>query len=226
MIRLVDRIPELRHDLEEVADPEKAFAMAAYMKDRFVFLGVPSPDRKLLARPLINAVKNAAEADLLDLTQVLWDEPEREFQYIAADALRRGANQLSAEALPRVSKLITSNSWWDTVDALAINTVGPMVTNHPELAQDMDKWINDDNLWTARTAILHQLKYKSNTDPDRLFNYVEQRASDTEFFIRKALGWALREYAKTEPDAVQTFVATNEGALSGLTKREALKHFK
>ena len=226
MIRLVDRIPELRHDLEEVADPEKAFAMAAYMKDRFVFLGIPSPERKLLARPLIKAVKNATEADLLNLAQALWDEPEREFQYIAADALRRGANQLSAEALPRVSKLITSNSWWDTVDAVAINTVGPMVTNHPELAQDMDKWISDDNLWTARTAILHQLKHKSDTDPDRLFDYVQQRASDTEFFIRKALGWALREYAKTEPHAVLSFVTANQDSLSGLTKREALKHFK
>lgn len=225
MIRLVDRIPELRHDLEEVADPEKALGMAAYMKDRFVFLGVPSPDRKLFARPLINAVKRTTETDLLDLARALWDEPEREFHYVAADALRRGAGQLSATTLPQIRVLIETNSWWDTVDTLAINTVGPMVANHPELAQDMDQWIGDDNIWVARTAILYQLKYKPNTDPDRLFSYVEERASDSEFFIRKALGWALREYAKTEPEAVQNFVATNENALSGLTKREALKHF-
>ncbi len=226
MIRLVDRIPELRHDLEEIANPEKASAMATYMKDRFVFLGVPSPDRKLVARPLINAVKNACEADLLDLAQALWDEPEREFHYVAADALRRGANQLSSSALPQIRFLIENNSWWDTVDALAVNTVGPMVSNHPELGRDMDQWISDKNFWVARTAILHQLKYKSDTNQSRLFDYVTQRSGDKEFFIRKALGWALREYAKTEPDAVQSFVATSEAKLSGLTRREALKHFQ
>lgn len=224
-IQLIDRIPELRHDLEELADSLKAEGMTAYMKDRFVFLGVPSPDRKLLARPLINSVKKATEAELLDLAEALWDEPEREFHYVASDALRRGAKQLSATALPRIRRLIETNSWWDTIDTLAINTVGPMVANHPKLTQEMDHWINDDNIWVVRTAILHQLKYKAETDQDRLFAYAQRRASDSEFFIRKALGWALREYAKTNPGAVQTFVTTNEGSLSVLSKREALKHF-
>jgi 3-methyladenine DNA glycosylase AlkD len=97
------------------------------------------------------------------------------------------------------------------------------VANHG-LADEMDRWIDDADIWVARTAILHQLSYKSATDGDRLFAYARSRAGDTEFFIRKALGWALRQYAREEPDRVRAFVAANRSHLSGLTVREALKH--
>ena len=102
--------------------------------------------------------------------------------------------------------------------------VGPMVAADATLSATLDRWIDDEDHWIARTAILHQLKYRERTDADRLFRYIDRRASDTEFFLRKAAGWALREYAKTDPDAVRAYVDDCGDRLSGLTRREALKH--
>ncbi len=225
MIRLLDRIPELRHDLEEVADPTKVEGMQAYMKDRFVYLGVISPDRKTASSALLKAVRLATEEELFVFAEACFDEPEREFHYVAVDALRRGAKTMSAASLPRVRALVETHSWWDTVDSLASNTVGPMVANHPALGLEMDNWIDEPNIWVARVALIHQLKFKDEADPDRIFGYALKRAADTEFFIRKAIGWSLRQHARVDPDAVLAFVTANDDKLSGLTKREALKHF-
>jgi 3-methyladenine DNA glycosylase AlkD len=145
-------------------------------------------------------------------------------QYVAADALRKHHRALEAAHLARLKGLIVDKSWWDTVDSLATHSVGPLVSRNPELATVMDDWIGSDDIWLARTAILHQLSFKGSTDADRLFAYADRRAADTEFFIRKAIGWALRQYARTDPDAVRSFVASRESRLSNLTKREALKH--
>ncbi len=132
--------------------------------------------------------------------------------------------RLSAEHVGAVEQLIRTNSWWDTVDGLAPNVIGPIVMADSEVAKTMDEWIRDDDFWIVRSAILHQLRYRDHTDADRLFGYVESRAGDTEFFIRKASGWALREYARTNPTAVYAFVDRMGDRLSGLTRREALKH--
>jgi 3-methyladenine DNA glycosylase AlkD len=109
------------------------------------------------------------------------------------------------------------------VDELATNVVGPLVSRHPTLRSTMGAWIGSDNLWLARAAILHQERYKERTDPDLLFAYCLRRAGDREFFIRKAVGWALRSYAKTNPLAVKAFLESHANALSGLSRREALK---
>ncbi|MCB1188785.1 DNA alkylation repair protein, partial [bacterium] len=111
-----------------------------------------------------------------------------------------------------------------TVDTLAALVVGPMVTRHPQLTAVMDEWIADENLWVARTAILHQLKYGKATDTDRLFAYCAAQAGHPDFFIRKAIGWALRQYARTDPGAVRRFVANHRDELSPLSIREATKH--
>jgi 3-methyladenine DNA glycosylase AlkD len=124
--------------------------------------------------------------------------------------------------LPVAREFIITRSWWDTVDALATGVVGPLVLRNPELASVMDEWLASANIWLARTAILHQLRYREHTDSERLFSYCLARSADTEFFIRKAIGWALREYSKTDASAVRQFVAENEHNLSGLSKREAL----
>ena len=125
--------------------------------------------------------------------------------------------------MPAIRQLIVTKSWWDTVDALAAHVVGVMVARQPVLLSTMDEWVVSDELWLIRTAILHQLRYKSQTDTERLFRYCAQHAGHKDFFIRKAIGWALREYARTDPDAVRRFVKT-QSALSGLSVREALKH--
>ena len=198
--------------------------MAAYMKGQFPFLGVTSPARRTITQHLARAAKSRTPEQLLGFADACWDEPEREFQYVAVDTLKRRVGLLSAADLSRVEHLIRTKSWWDTVDALASDVVGPLVSAHPGLAATMDRWIEDDDFWIARTALLHQLKFRERTDARRLFTYVDRRASDREFFSRKACGWALRQFAYTDPEAVRAFVTTNHDRLSGLTRREALKH--
>ena len=219
-------IGELRAALEAKADPERAEPMARYMRDQFPFLGVTSPILRQAAKPTLSAGRQADGDQLIAFARTCWAQPEREFQYVGALLTRRWVGALSAGHLDDLRWLITTRSWWDTVDSLAAWSVGPLVRANPELAEAMDRWIDDDDMWVARTAILHQLSYKADTDGDRLFHYAERRAADTEFFIRKAIGWALRQYARQEPELVRTFVEANQDRLSGLTKREALKHLR
>jgi 3-methyladenine DNA glycosylase AlkD len=207
-----------------VAKPDQVEAMAAYMKHRFAFLGVKAPEVRLAAKTTMAAGKNAEGAELITFADRCWEQPEREFQYVGCQMLRKWVAALEPAHLSDLERLIVTKSWWDTVDALAAWSVGPLVRANRSLVEVMDRWIEHDNMWLARTAILHQLSYKADTDADRLFSYAERRAEDTEFFIRKAIGWALRQYARQEPDEVRSFVAANEDRLSGLTKREALKH--
>lgn len=214
---------ELRAALEALADADKAEPMAAYMRDKFVFLGVSAKDRRAAVKPWLRCAKQAEPDELLDLAQWCWAQTEREFHHVGADALRAGAKNLRADDIEAVRSFATTHSWWDTVDALAAWTVGPLVASH-DLGSVMDEWIHDENFWVARIAILHQLGYKDRTDGARLFRYAELRASDTEFFIRKALGWALRQYARVAPDEVRAFIEPRRDVLSGLTVREAMKH--
>ena len=206
------------------ADPVKASQMAAYMKHHFEFLGVTAPNRKVAEQAFIAVGEQASSAELLAAADACWAQTEREFQYVGTDLLVRWVHSISSADLPRVEELIRSRSWWDTIDPLAANVVGPMVASDASLGATMDRWIDDDDIWIARTALLHQLTFRELTDTDRLFGYVDRRCADTEFFLRKAAGWALRQYAKTDPDAVSEFVADRGDRLSGLTRREALKH--
>jgi 3-methyladenine DNA glycosylase AlkD len=129
----------------------------------------------------------------------------------------------SAGFIETVRSLVVSKSWWDTVDTLAAHTAGPLVAAHPGLLSTMDAWITDEHMWLVRTAILHQLTYKTRTDAGRLFRYCAAQASHRDFFIRKAIGWALREYSRTDPTAVRSFVDSHRDTLSPLSVREALK---
>jgi 3-methyladenine DNA glycosylase AlkD len=206
------------------ADPQRAVAARAYMRDQFPFLGIPAPQQRVLAREVLAGLARPTEADLDRVARACWERAEREYQYFACGWLRRHARICSAAFLDTARHLVVTKSWWDTVDALAAHLVGPLVTRHPRLASTMDDWIRNDNLWLARTALLHQLGYKDATDEDRLFRYCLIRADHRDFFIRKAIGWALREYARTAPNAVRAFVRSHEARLSPLSVREALKH--
>ncbi|NOX28691.1 MAG: DNA alkylation repair protein [Actinobacteria bacterium] len=217
-------VSQLASAFDAIGDAEKAAEKAAYMKNRFEFFGIVAKDRRAAASAMASVARVATAGDIFAFARACWDLPQREFHYTGADLLGWNVAKLEPSHLEDLKYLIATNSWWDTVDALASWSVGGLVANHPDLASKMDDWVLSDNMWIARTAILHQLRYKADTDAERLFRYVEMRAPDTEFFIRKALGWALREYAKTDPGAVRAFVAAHEAALSGLTKREALKN--
>jgi 3-methyladenine DNA glycosylase AlkD len=204
-------------------DPARAAAMAAYMRDQFPFLGIPGPAARALARGVLAGLPRPDEDAVRQVALGCWALPEREYRYFACDYLRRHVRVVSARFLATARGLVTTKPWWDTVDALASRTVGPIVAAHPELAPTMDRWVLDRDLWIARTAILHQLTYRDRTDADRLFAMCLARAGDTEFFIRKAIGWALREYSKSDAVAVRRFVREHRGELSELSKREALK---
>ncbi|MFG2993801.1 DNA alkylation repair protein [Streptomyces sp. NPDC048257] len=206
------------------ADPVRARAMAAYMKDVAPFLGIPTPLRRELSKTVTKDTPKPSGTDCAALALRCWRLPEREYHYFAVDYLRRHVSRCSSGLLPVVRHLIVTVPWWDTVDLLAAHTVGPLVAADPELAAVMDEWIEDENLWLARTALLHQLRFRSATDSGRLFAYCRRRAGHPDFFLRKAIGWSLREYAKTDPDAVRAFVEAERGSLSPLSVREALKN--
>lgn len=206
------------------ADPERAVAARAYMKDAAPFLGIPTPERRALSRTVLQGTPRPDESDCTAVALRCWQLPEREYHYFAVDYLRRYVGRCSSGFLPVARHLITAVSWWDTVDALAAHVVGGLVAADPRLTADMDAWIADDDLWVARTALLHQLRYKERTDTERLFAYCLRQSGHPDFFVRKAIGWCLREYAKTDPDAVREFLARERGRFAPLSVREALKN--
>jgi 3-methyladenine DNA glycosylase AlkD len=217
-------LAEIRVDLEAIAEPERIDVMVAYMKGHFEFLGVTTAKRRPVTKWVLAAARKAEPDSLLRFADRCWAEPEREFHYLGTEVLRAGAKHLRQTDLPHVRGFITATPWWDTVDGLAVHAVGALVRNHQDLVHEMDEWIESDDIWIARTAIIHQLMYKERTDANRLFTYCEMRMDHANFFIRKAIGWALRQYARTDGDAVVAFVNQHEDDLSGLSKREALKH--
>ncbi|MFG2651961.1 DNA alkylation repair protein [Streptomyces sp. NPDC048436] len=206
------------------ADPQRAAQAQAYMKGVAPFLGVPAPLRRVLSRTVVAGLPRPREADCAAVALRCWELPEREYAYFAVDYLRRHVKRCSSGFLPVVRHLVTTVPWWDTVDALAAHVVGGLVTADPKLTAAMDAWIEDEDLWVARTALLHQLRHKDATDTERLFAYCLRQSGHPDFFIRKAIGWSLREYAKTDPDAVRDFVERERGHLSPLSVREALKN--
>ncbi|WP_424214916.1 DNA alkylation repair protein [Streptomyces sp. BI20] len=217
------------------ADPTRAAAMAAYMKDIGPFLGIPTTARRALAKEALRGLPVPDEADCVAFALACRALPEREYRYAAVDLLRARIGRCTAAILPVVRELLVTDGWWDTVDLLAAHVVGPLATAEPARVHPvLDRWIegtepgapagSEADLWLARTAVLHQLAYKDRTDPERLFRYCARRAEDPRFFLRKGIGWALRAYAKTDPDAVTAFVAAHRDRLAPLTVREALKH--
>ncbi|WP_432722857.1 DNA alkylation repair protein [Jeongeupia wiesaeckerbachi] len=211
--------------LAPFADPALAAPMAAYMRGHFAFLGIKTPQRRAVSTPLIRAARSTlTPAERLAAAQQLWALAEREYQIVAVDLLADRPATLGLAALPVLDALIGSKSWWDSVDGLAAQVVGPLVRAEPALLTVMDDWASGQRLWHARTALLFQLGYKADTDTKRLFGYCRTLAGHPDFFIRKAIGWVLRQYARTDADAVRAFVEAERMTLSPLSVREALKH--
>ncbi len=205
--------------LTPLADAERALPMAAYMKHHFVYLGIATPARREAIMPLVRAL----DGDPVAAAAALWRLEEREYQYTACDLLRHHARKLQASDLPALEKLVQSKSWWDSVDAL-VPTIGSLVLRELALTARMDQLIEADDFWLRRVALLHQLAWKDKTDQERLFRYCLQCADESEFFIRKAIGWALRQHARTAPDVVRAFIKQHKNTLSPLSIREAGKH--
>jgi 3-methyladenine DNA glycosylase AlkD len=218
---LLDR---LTGGFEAARDEVRAPAMAAYMRDQFPFLGLSASTRRALARTALTGLPKPTEPELAEIARGCWARDEREFQQFACDYLTTHLGVPGPDFLRVAEDLITTKSWWDTVDPLATRFVGGLVRRHPTLTARMDDWSESDNLWLIRTAILHQLHYGAETDTTRLFAYCTRQAAHQDFFIRKAIGWALRHYARTDPGAVRAYLSDQATRLSPLSLREATKH--
>ncbi|MDF2671130.1 MAG: alkylation repair protein [Paenibacillus sp.] len=208
--------------MEAEANPEQAVSMKRYMRDQFEFLGIPNPQSKVVTARFLKQHGVPDQTQLEEVVSRLWELPQREYQYYAINLLVRTVKHAPQERLQLVERLIVSKSWWDTVDALASNVIGPLLSKYPELIEaSTSSWIHCENIWLQRTAILFQLKYKNKTDTRLLAAMIEECLDSKEFFLQKAIGWALREYSKTDPEMVRSFVESHP--LASLSKREALK---
>ena len=222
---LLDTVANLERELRAHTDPDRAVEMERYLKDRFKMLGVATPLRRQVAKRTLGAGSAPHRDDLISTVDRLFDLPEREFHYCAVDLARRWQRVLDVEDLDWLASLISTHSWWDTVDSLAVHPVGHVVRNDRDRCRaTLDRWAASDDLWLNRTAIIHQLMFKDDTDAEQLFDYCDLHAASTEFFHRKAIGWALRQYSRTDADAVFDYVNERRKVLSGLSIREALKH--
>jgi 3-methyladenine DNA glycosylase AlkD len=217
-------LAELIDRFRSEANPDKAEAMSKYMKYHFPFLGIQKPLRSKLEKDFIQKNKHLKFTVLQGLITELWNLPEREFQYTAMELMIKSKIWKHKEAVNLLHYCLIHKSWWDTVDILAGRMVGGYFTSFATVrAQYIEQWLNSENIWLNRTTIIFQLNYKAETDEGLLFACIENFKYSKEFFIRKAIGWALRQYARTSPDAVLRFVEAHD--LSPLSRREALKHF-
>lgn len=210
------------------ANPENANAMRSYMRDQFSFLGIKTPLRRALIKDLGKV--NFDYRQLEQLVRSLWRLPQREYQYAAIDLLATHKKKVDVSQLSSwlnfMLSLAQEKSWWDSVDGLAAVAGDILFANRTQQSQlHMDSVLRHPNMWVRRIAMTHQLGWRLQTDQERLFGYAKELAHEEDFFIRKAIGWALRDYARWQPEAVGEFVEEHRAQLSNLSVREALKHF-
>lgn len=217
----VDALITQMRNLSNTAQGTK---MTAYLKGHFPCLGVMAPVRKELLKDFLQEHGKPGTTEWEDVVKTLWEQPEREFQYLSQDLLIKYKSKYREEHLDWFESLICDRSWWDTVDHLASHCVGAYFLHYPEQRYAaIDRWLSGDDRWLKRTAIIFQLKYGNKTDAALLGQVITDLMHEQDFFIRKAIGWALRQYSRFDADFVRTFVDTHEQALSGLSKKEALR---
>ncbi len=220
-------VQAVQQALMREADAARADAMRAYMRQQFVFLGIPTPRRRVASKALINRLKGCNAAQLIAIAVQLWAQDEREYQYVAIDLLAQHYRQLGGNDIAQLLALAQDKSWWDSVDGLA-GVIGDVLRHHlsadRHLQLMMDAALMHANFWVRRIALLHQLGWRGATDTGRLLRYALTLAHEKEFFIRKAIGWALRDYARHDAACVRQFLTSHQRQLSGLSYREAGKH--
>ena len=214
---------KLKTLLEKHTIPSEAAPMKKYMRDQFEYLGIKTPQRVALQKEFYAEHGLPPVTELDAILRDLWSLPEREFQYTAVGLLGRLGGQIPSGLIDTIEYLIVTKSWWDTVDSIAGGTVGVHFNQYPAVRKKyLAKWRKSKNMWLRRTTILFQLNYKAETDFDLLCDIIRENLGSDEFFINKAIGWALRQYARSDPKAVRKFVKETE--LHPLSRREAMKH--
>ena len=221
-------IRTLREALQERADAAKAPIMQAYMKSEMPYLGIQTPEHRRICRTIFGAHPLDSFESWRDTVFTIWrDAQYREERYtavaLAGHSLYRDFRTL--RALPLYKEMITLGAWWDYVDAIATRQLGDILHKSPQrMAATLRKWAHNDDLWLRRSAILAQLHFKADTDLPLLYDCIRPSLGRPEFFLRKAIGWALRQYARTNPEEVLRYVHEQGAQLSPLSIREALRH--
>ena len=223
-------VDAVRTALAGAGDPERAVSQQAYMKSSMPYRGLTSPELKALLRPILAdpAYRIEGRGDWDSAVRELWDGATHREERYAATALtghRAYREWQDPDVVPLYRHLLVTGAWWDHVDEVASNRIGPILLSHKAtMTPVMRGWATDDDQWLRRTAIISQLTFKEQTDLALLREAIEPNLADTSFWIRKAIGWALRQHARTDPDWVRATVAEYGDRLSGLSRREALKH--
>lgn len=217
-VEIIDRLSSLRNE-------SKSQAMAKYMRDKFTFLGISSPDRKQVVKEYIPRLRSLDQLARAEIILALWQQEEREYQYGAMDLYIACKSKLAEEDMDVVIHLLSTKQWWDTIDLLASHLVGHLWKKYPDLREKyFATWLEEEDIWLNRTCLLYQLKYKDLLDTTLLEQAIRALQHKDEFFIQKAIGWILRQHSRYDPEYVRSIVQS-EG-IQGLAKREAFKLIK
>jgi 3-methyladenine DNA glycosylase AlkD len=222
-----DLVRFVQSELTALVDPDRAAQMASYMKTDMPFYGVMTPARAPIAREIRRRFPPVDETAYRVNVLALWRLPHREEKYLAIGYAWAFKKHVAFAQIGLYRQMIVEGAWWDLVDGIASPIVGKvLLDDRQRMRPVLEEWIEHEDLWLRRAALICQNGHKGFTDSTMLFDFCLRRAHEKEFFIRKAIGWALREYARTAPEAVRLFLAAHRQELSGLSYREASRHLR
>ena len=223
-----DLVEAVRRVLASSADPRVAEQQQAYMKSAMPYYGLPAPRLKAELKPLLRDWQPIDDGQWAGTVRALWDEATHREEWYAAIAVarhRRAREWLDPASLDLWEHLVVTGAWWDVVDDVATHLVGDVLAAHRSAGTPLVRaWATDDDLWLRRTAVICQVGHRADLDVDLLRHAIEANVADPSFWLRKAIGWALRQHARTDPDWVRAEVDRLGDRLSGLSRREAVKH--
>lgn len=218
-------IETLEAEFQSNTNEKNALKQKAYMRNQFEFYGLSATERRTIQKPFLLKEFRPNKSELEELIKILWTKPQREYQLFAMDLLLKYVKEFEKEDIALLEYMVTNKSWWDTVDMIAVKLMGAYFKKYPEARKHyVEKWLESQNIWLQRSALLFQLKYKKELDTELLSLTINSLLGSKEFFINKAIGWVLREYSRTDAAWVIEFVHKTE--LSGLSRKEALRLIK
>jgi len=217
----MSKYAKIKKAFKKIENKKQAVLMSKYMRNMFSFYGLHRPERQEVYYNFIKEEKKSGTIDW-NFLEECWNDKHREFQYLACEYLLALKNFLKYEDIERIRKFVKTKSWWDTIDSLC-KVIGDISLRDKRVKDLMLEWSLDDNFWIRRTAIEHQLCLKGATDKELLSKIIKNNFGSEEFFINKAIGWALREYSKTNPNWVKNFIETNKDKMNTLSIKEGLK---
>ena len=213
---------KLYEEMIQHKNEEQAQRMSKYMLNKFEYIGIKTPERRKIFKNFFSEYKNEEKIDW-EFVNKCWENKYREFQYVAADYLKNMKDKLTIDDIPKLKQLVLEKSWWDTIDNLDM-TIGALALKDSNVNKILLEWSIDENIWLRRIAIDHQLLRKEKTNTELLEKVLENNLGQAEFFINKSVGWALRDYSKTNPEWVKNFIEKNKEKMAKLSIKEASKY--